>query len=167
MRFFNGLQKMGKDGRVRWALMRSFDIPCGFDEQGGDLLYLRRLRIVQTPFGGIYLHQINEPDKDYDPHDHPFNFVSVILKGGYDEIVGDPHKWWQAQTVWRNRWSVHRMPITQAHRILNLHQSPTWTLVLVGPRHREWGFWRRTGSGSPIFIPWQNYHEVSDGQRRV
>lgn len=150
--------------------MRSFDIPCGFDGQGGDLLYLRRLRIVQTPFGGIYLHEIREPDKDYDPHDHPFNFVSIILKGGYDEIAGYPDKWNASSFIIRRlRGSIHRMPMTKAHRILRLHRSPTWTLVFVGPRHREWGFWQGITSGisDPHFVPWQNYHEVSDGQRRV
>lgn len=162
MRYFNGLQKMGKDGRVRWAIMRSFDIPCGFEEDGGDTLYLRRLRIVQTPFGGIYLHQINEPDKDYDPHDHPFNFISVILKGGYTEAHGLPVDPLHEVRRW-GRWSIHRMTTKEVHRILSLDESPTWTLVLVGRRKREWGFW------NPVhgFVPWQEYHKVSDGQRRV
>lgn len=33
-----------------------------------------------------------------------------------------------------------------------IHPWPLWTLVLVGPNHGDWGFWREGQ-----FIPWRVY----------
>lgn len=35
----------------------------------------------------IYLHKIIRSDNDFALHDHPYNNISVVLKGGYDELV--------------------------------------------------------------------------------
>lgn len=160
MRYFKGFQKKGKDDRVRWALFASFDIPCN------DGLYLRRLRIVQTPLFGVYLHEMHAPDSDRDFHDHPFNFVSLVLKGGYRELLQDsrtdPHAAQGVRTVEYGRWSVHRMRTTQGHRIIALKDNPTYTLVLVGRRLQNWGFWTRAG-----WIQWDKYHEITGGERAV
>ena len=141
----------------RWALWSRMTIPC----QDG-LVYLVRLRIVQTPWFGVYLHDIHEPDNDPHPHDHPWTFVSIVLRGGYHEelscvwpgrrIRSWPHRWEKK----RGRWSVHRMNQSLAHRITHVRPR-TKTLVLVGPRRSEWGFY------APRFVPWQEY-EARKGQ---
>jgi hypothetical protein len=43
--------------------------------------------------------------------------------------------------------SVHRMRKSDPHTITWLHRTPTWTLMLVGPRAPEpsWGYWDETG----------------------
>ena len=131
----------------RWSLFSVFRI---LNRDGSP--YLTRLRILQTPWFGIYLHKIHSPDADRDHHDHPWSFVSVVLRGGYMEerkvplptlhaIPGEPRQWF-----WARRW-LHRTPFTigfrratDLHRITTLDRKPTWTLVIVGPRRRDWGF---------------------------
>lgn len=71
---------------TEWAFMRWADIPS---KQSPGQVYLRRLRVAQTPLCGLYLHWINEPDTDRDLHDHPWVFWSLILRGGYSEDILD------------------------------------------------------------------------------
>jgi hypothetical protein len=33
----------------------------------------------------MYVHWIYQPDDDRDPHDHPWPFVSFVIRGGYAE----------------------------------------------------------------------------------
>jgi hypothetical protein len=42
-------------------------------------------------------------------------------------------------------------PAEHRHRIIT-PDPPCWTLVIVGPWVREWGFWHRGA-----FIPWRKY----------
>lgn len=116
--------------------------------------YMRRW-IFQHPFGTIRLHNIRQPDADPDLHDHPFDFVSVILRGGYHELVpipgGSPiHGPFQVIEVEAGCLSFRRS--TDAHRIVSLINGSAWTLVFSGRRVRGWGFWSPDG-----FVPWREY----------
>lgn len=96
----------------------------------------------ETRFGGIYLHKMTAPDPGLDVHNHPWRFASLILRGGYGEIVKRPHG--RPYSSWR-AGSLHRFPLEWAHRIVRLRRVPTWTLVFRGPRVREWGFFTPFG----------------------
>lgn len=136
----------------RWAFMQKTTIPC---QDGLD--YLVRWRIVQTPLFAIYLHDLLEPDTDRDPHDHPFDFISIILRGGYTERVWPEIR--EAviglhELIYVRRWlpgSVHKMTMEKAHMITRVRPG-TKSLILCGPRRRNWGFWTAEG-----FVPWQEY----------
>lgn len=52
----------------------------------GDSVYMRRWRFLNTPWFGIRLHHIIRSDYDRELHDHPFTFLSIILRGGYTEF---------------------------------------------------------------------------------
>lgn len=135
--------------RGNWAVMHRFDIR---DAVGN--LYLRRWRIVQTPWCAIYLHAIHRPDHDRWLHDHPWSFASMVLVGGYTE-------WWAP-----NQWAATAVPNLSRlkrimrpfrlrvmrrghfHAIRELGRTPTWTLVLCGPRRGHWGY--ATSAG---FVP--------------
>jgi hypothetical protein len=149
VKFRKGWQKKGADGRTQWAFMASFDIPCN------DGLYLRRLRIIETPLFSIKIHEMLEPD-DQDMHDHPYSFVSLILAGGYTEIVQRepmrPMASKEVKTKTHKVGGLHLMRSYSAHRIIKLLRVPTYTLVLNGPRHREWGFYTRDG-----WVLWSEY----------
>lgn len=129
----------------RWQFLTRFDIPS----RDGTQLYMTRWRIVQTPWFGIFLHRINLPDTDKDMHDHPWPFVSLVLRGGYDEerpFMGG----WKLDEP--RRWlSIGFRRATDLHRIVSLHRKPTWTLVLAGRYKRPWGFMTPTG--------WVHYRE--------
>lgn len=128
-------------GNIRWAFFKWADIESAFFPGH---VYLRRLRIFQTPWFALYLHFIYEPDLDRDPHDHPCNFWAWIVRGGYKE---DVYYWGPARIprtqVWR-RFSIHKMPVIAAHQIRELH-GKTVTLCWFGRRQRQWGFWTPEG----------------------
>jgi hypothetical protein len=140
----------------RWALNERMVIPC---EDGSD--YLIRRRLIQTPLFGVYVHQLLGPDKE-DPHDHPWSFVSVVLRGGYTEdFYPFPHlaaarvvPFFRRQE-WR-RGSAHRMGTATAHRITHVLPG-TVSLIFVGRRKREWGFFPAGGG----WVPWKEYEGVS------
>lgn len=129
----------------RWTLWRWTDVRVG------GALYLRRLHLVQTPLFSIMLHWIVMADPEPDLHDHPVDFLSVMLRGGYDEYV--PSKGAVSGIVCRTwpRWSWHSMRATDRHRIVKV-QPNTLTLVFAGPVVRAWGFWTPEG-----FMPWRHY----------
>jgi hypothetical protein len=116
--------------------------------------YMRRW-IFQHPFGTIRLHNIRLPDADPDLHDHPWDFVSFILRGGYVERVpcpgADPAVG-PFQTLTIEAGGINFRRATDAHRIDRLIGGSAWTLVFSGRRVRSWGFWTPFG-----FIPWRAY----------
>lgn len=48
-------------------------------------LHFRRYRLFWTPWFALYIHRIYKADEDPYPHSHPWNFISLILNGGYIE----------------------------------------------------------------------------------
>jgi len=130
----------------RWAFLEGFDIGAEGDP------YLDRLRIVQTPWFGIYLHHIHRPDADRDPHDHPWTFASLVLAGSYEETVWpDKRCRYTYVTRKRRRFTVARTRLKSAHMITRI-DGLLWTLVLTGPRRHHWGFWTPDG-----FTEWEKY----------
>lgn len=120
-------------------------------------IYLDRWGI-RTRFFGVYLHRMAAPDPGIDLHDHPWPFVSIILRGGYTEEVAEARDACLiariaeafASTSGREvrrgsvrSWgagTVHRVRLHECHRIVALARRPTWTLVLLGRTARSWGF---------------------------
>lgn len=121
--------------------------------------YLDRLRIIDCPWFGVYLHRFLGPD-DQCLHDHPWVFVSIILRHGYFEAVGKAWcqtwdgsgRWLEMPERWHPVGSVLFRRAAHAHRITFDDDRPPVTLVLRGPRVRDWGFWGRMG-----WIPWQKW----------
>jgi hypothetical protein len=125
---------------------------------------LIRWRLIQTPIGGIYLHFIHREDLDRMPHDHPWTFASIVLRGGYQEefwpearLIGqeDGHRE-DLRDFTRGRFHLFRQ--RSAHRIVYCRPHTT-TLVLVGRKNRTWGFY----DGQGRFIDWRDYHEPPGG----
>lgn len=156
----------GKTGdRQRWAFLSGLDIGADGDP------YLDRLRIIQTPWAGVYLHHIHRPDKDPDPHDHPWWFASLVLCGAYDETIWrDKTDRSRATARIRKRWSWASTSRRAAHLISSI-DGPLWTLVITGPRRAEWGFWERPPGmhigvvGHAVFVPWREYMARHGGVR--
>lgn len=137
----------------RWALFERYDIPDAM----GRGTYLTRWRIVQTPWFGIYVHRINVYDGDRHLHDHPWSFVSVVLRGGYVEArqIDPTSKSPFLRFAKRGFLSFAFRRAETLHRITALLRRPTWTLVLVGRRRREWGF--QTSDG---WKDWRTYYRM-------
>jgi hypothetical protein len=132
-----------------WGFMEWADIP---DRADPELVYLRRFRVFQTPYVALYVHWIMTPDTDRDPHDHPWNFFSFILRGGYTERLWETTTWPAGRTEsqrisyirrW-NRFTLHRMPRHLAHKIISADTGLV-TVILTGRRQGSWGFWTPGG----------------------
>jgi hypothetical protein len=127
-----------------------------------DGYYMKRW-ILRLPFGfTIRLHQILRSDGDRHLHDHPFDFTSLLLTGGYTEITpcdecnpelsdcSTPHPnqctacfGTERQVTKFPRFSINRKRAEAVHALL-LHR-PVLTLVFAGPKRRDWGFQTEEG----------------------
>lgn len=161
--------KGGKD----WAFAQVVDIES---RQNPGRTYLRRFIIFKTPWCGVYLHRIYEPDTDRDPHNHPMNFWSFILSGMYIEsrwrqgVTYEQHKRMHSTDTperlsrvainsrFRTRFSIAGTRIHEYHSIEMIGKRPLWTLMLMGRRQQDWGFLTREG----IHIPWRQYEKFED-----
>lgn len=130
---------------LRWKQIRDIDEP--------DSVYLSRLMLVRTRWFGVYLHVIRRPDWARCEHDHPWSFLTIILRGGYEEETG-------GRSFVRRPGYVGYRPRGFEHRITRLLRGPAITLVFRGRNHEEWGF--RTTKG---LISWREYVSWARGLR--
>jgi hypothetical protein len=119
----------------------------------GDVFF-RRYDLLKTRWGSVYLHQFFRGDKERCLHDHPWSFVSIVLRVGYWEEMRPGPVWAcngddcdLAPTVrhWRRPGSILRRPAETAHRIDVEPGTRPWSLVFAGQKFRPWGFWTVNG----------------------
>lgn len=121
--------------------------------------YLFRWYVVpRNRTGNVYFHIQTESDPERPLHDHPWDNTSVILSGGYDEIINmepDHVKLGAPYYIARRiKGDVIHRPATWAHRLIRPDNVPyTMSLFMTGPKVREWGFWEN-GQLTP-------FHEVT------
>lgn len=142
---------MSREGRARWGFNERFIIGAQ------DNPMMMRWRLLQTPLFGIYLHFIYREDLDRAPHDHPWSFWSLVLRGSYIEdyrpdvrvvnklMDGREHKC----------LSWHHMPLGAAHQIVWV-EDRTVTLCLVGRKQRNWGFYDTDEQANAIFVDYRD-----------
>lgn len=140
-----------QDGKRKpWQFMSKFVIT----DNNGDP-YLIRWRIIQTPFFAIYLHKILTGDSDLYVHDHPWTFVSIILRGGYIETRRDNKT---RRLYKRHIRHINVMRRDDAHYIEWLDRKPTWSFLFIGRRRRTWGFYV-PGVDDETWIEFENWEE--------
>ena len=96
---------------------------------------------VTFPYN-VFLHKFLKSDPD-DVHDHPWNYFTIILKGGYWEwipVFDSLGVKFNEYKVWRGPGSFRFGKSTNYHRIELEPGVVAWTLFFVGPKKREWGF---------------------------
>jgi hypothetical protein len=99
----------------------------------GEVFY--RYQLLKTRWFNLYLHQLDAPA--WHPvgcHDHPWWFVTVLLKGGYLEKQNsdaDLKRRYPGQILYR--------PAEHAHDVITPY-GRSWSLVLTGRKSHSWGF---------------------------
>ena len=147
-------------------------------------VYMRRWRLIDLPWFGVRIHHIVRSDHDREMHDHPFSFISFILRGGYYEhrphakikgfiLDSDGKRWTDVKRhgagsiVVRKAEDLHRLDLAIiSESETHVEERGTWTFVLRGPRRREWGFetpqgwmhWRD-------FIEWKGHEDGTTGTK--
>ena len=111
------------------------------------------------PFN-VTLHKIVRSD---DPimHDHPWGYMTVVLKGGYWEhtpVFNDDGKILTEFQTWRGPGSIIKRKAGEYHWLeLDESVGPATTLFFMGRQKREWGFLVQTKKGLHRWIKWTDY----------
>ncbi len=137
--------------------MKFFKRPPDFVIGPKDDPYLRRWWIIpRNRFFNIYLHHIRHSDDDRALHDHPWWNCSIILSGGYVEIVPNAQRWRsRGSVVFRRATAAHRIALDKTHP--QGSGKPCWTLFFTGPVIREWGFHCPKG-----WVHWKDFVDERD-----
>lgn len=111
--------------------MHAFRIPreeIGWKEL--DETFIRYV-LLKTPWFRVFLHKLNAPKWHPQEHDHPWNFVTIILKTGYWEKS-------RRGTFFRPAGTVLYRRAEFAHNVVTV--GTAWSLVVTGRKRRDWGF---------------------------
>jgi len=107
--------------------------------------YMQRWWLIPYNRFGIAmrLHHILRSDDDRAFHDHPWPYLSIILRGHYTEVRPwyDPSEFYvgtirrrygPGSFLWRRARSWHRLEVAPGETV--------WTLFITGPKRQSWGF---------------------------
>lgn len=145
--------------------------------------YLTRWTLFSCRWFQIMLHKFHRSDNAA-VHDHPWSFVSLVLWRGYFEwlerrrVTDDEPAYplwgirllrrWPLSLAFRRAEDRHRVALLGAFPTRELlvptHTLPAWTLVVTGPRRREWFFYPQG-----VRVPWRVLVELGEAEvdRRI
>lgn len=153
-----------------WSLLSTADLETATRYLGGTLRepdlviapdgnpYLYRWWLVRSEgeqFGGnVYFHiQVND-DPERPLHDHPWHNQSVILSGGYVEVIQPEPPNGPIRHYLRHKGEVIHRCAREAHRLLMPpSQDYTMSQFSTGPKVKDWGFWYPDG--------WRHWRKVT------
>lgn len=108
--------------------------------------YLYRWTFIFFGYSIRIHHWIKSDDRRFF-HDHSCNFISIILKGKYENVsITDDGLLKvtkvKAGSVWKsNAYTRH---------YLDIPKEGAWTLLLCGRPYRKWGFWVNNHKWRPL-----------------
>lgn len=155
----------GKETRSLWAPQHDYPMREGTPIFTGT--YMERWWVIprRPERVNFYLHRILRSDDDRALHDHPGWSISIVLAGGYYEVVpvdpakpaGDTITYWRPPGFIRFRKAVaaHRLVLPRPLEEGWKGETESWSLFIMGPATRGWGFWCPKG--------WKPYKEFTGG----
>ena len=139
----------------------------------------RRARATARPneadpnsLGNLDLHVFHASDAGRKLHDHPWSFISLILRGGYTEVMpvlsirrmildNGAMSGWSATESAHERARRHPgallfRPANWAHRVELASGKKSVSILWTFPKRtdREWGFFAPDG-----WVNWRMYHD--------
>jgi len=122
--------------RVEWLIELAKRNP--YNELEG---YMGRWWLMQParwlPFS-IRIHHILRADVDRNPHNHPWNFRTIVLRGMYTEALLMPDGGTRHQLVAEGQ--TYARGFSEYHRIASVAKGGVWTLFIMGRKQAHWGF---------------------------
>jgi hypothetical protein len=95
---------------------------------------LRRWKLAVGSLFSVRLHHWVKGDPGEYQHSHPWNFLTLVLWGGYDDVgEGRPVDHVHAPAVRYRRMNWR-------HSVINVRPH-TWTVVITGRMLGRWRFW--------------------------
>jgi hypothetical protein len=130
-------EALGQDAtRIKWK--RAVRIPhrvltVKFNEKLGlpECPYVIRWR-VEFPFGSIRVHHWLSSDDRRAVHDHPWWFLTFVVKGSYTDLTPNGIDRLRAPAI-RFRPALHQHTVFPEPR--------AWTILITGRPLRKWGFY--------------------------
>lgn len=95
--------------------------------------YVIRWRLELAHLGSVRVHHWLGPDDDRAFHDHPWWFLTFVVRGCYGDQSPQGTEFLKAPAV-RFRPALHRHTVVPG-------PGGAWTVMITGPRTRTWGFW--------------------------
>lgn len=133
-KFLDLVLKLEKEGKRRVI----------FDRESKEKYLTRYYYMNLRPFARIVIHQFHRSDVD-GLHDHPWAFQQFILTGGYWETTQEGRFWREpGYHACRNSNFLHRIELD-----LKRAGEDVWTVFMMGPKEKEWGFIDSDGSWVP------------------
>lgn len=97
------------------------------------VVHFRRWRILYTPWFKINLHGIYKHDEDKHLHNHPWNFLSIVLSGWYvEDIDGKLNLRYPGQIAKRTKKIFHK--------ISSVCSKSVYTLNIMWGKQEVWGY---------------------------
>lgn len=94
--------------------------------------YMQRW-VFNFGFFSIRFHRWFSSDDDRHFHDHPWWYLTLVLRGGYTDVSPAGEDVLRTGSIrWRS--ALHRHTV-------KVNAGGCWTLMLTGPEVRRWGFW--------------------------
>jgi hypothetical protein len=121
---------------------------------------LRWFLVPPNRYCQVYWHRFIGSDEPT-PHDHPWHFFSIVLRGRYfEESVSRPGRWrTPGHVAFRRATHTHRVVLATDE---SERERPCTTVVITGLWLRLWGFW----CDREHFIPWQDFGAGGCGELR-
>lgn len=138
-------------GTWLWTLLRGR--PHSIMPSASDPYLLRWFLLPRNKVVNVYLHKWMHSDDDRAMHDHPWWFLSLILKGNYTEVTPEG-------AFKRRAGTIAYRPATWRHQVeLEKDEeekfATAWSVIVTGPVKRNWGFWCGTR-----FVAWEDFTAV-------
>lgn len=109
--------------------------------------FLSRFTILQIGNLHIRLHYILDKDQSTLYHNHPFNYISIILKGGYTEqmLNGNIKSYSVGSIIYHNHSDFHRIESIKGKTITLFiaFGKYTWKAVNLATSFPEDGIYQR------------------------
>jgi hypothetical protein len=135
----------------RWYLIGAPTMPDGshpYESNGAP----REGAVWKNKRFGLYIHKFHRGDDEQELHNHPWKWaISLVLTGGYIEERRDKRNAVPIRVILP--WRFNFIRSGDFHRV-DLLGTEAYTLFLVGPKFKGWGFWNRE---SGKFWPWREY----------
>ena len=154
----------------RWAVWRWFE-----NWHQGEI-HSTGLVLIRCPWFQVMLNWYHQPDVSDAAHNHPFWFLTFVLKGEYCEFVGTPYYENGGWCLRNCKTKVVRFIDFKrrcvVRKVVLVQEGGATFLTITGPRSNDWGFYEQgdfvSREGIPVtYIPWMEYlyHDRSSTQR--